>query len=78
MLGVDAFADSALIIRFYIKTKPLQQWPVKREMLLRIKKRFDVEQIEIPFPHRTIYHRNLTSELDSTEAVIKATDRKAA
>lgn len=57
MLGVDAFGDSAVMIKFFIKTKPLQQWAVKRELLRRIKKRFDEIGIEIPFPHRTVYHR---------------------
>ncbi|RUL87085.1 mechanosensitive ion channel domain-containing protein [Tautonia sociabilis] len=57
MLGVDAFADSAVIIKFFIKTRPLQQWMVKRELLRRLKKRFDELGIEIPFPHRTVYHR---------------------
>lgn len=57
MLGVDAFADSAVVIRFRIKTLPLQQWNVKRELLRRIKNRFDKDGIEIPFPHRTVFHR---------------------
>ena len=57
MLGVDALADSAVIIKFYIKTRPLQQWTVKRELLRRIKARFDSLGIEIPFPHRTVFHR---------------------
>lgn len=57
MLGVDAFEDSAVVIKFFIMTRPLQQWTVKREMLRRIKKRFDELGIEIPFPHRTVYHR---------------------
>ena len=56
MLGVDNFGDSAVEIKFFLKTKPLKQWPVKRELLLRIKQRFDELGIEIPFPHRTIYH----------------------
>jgi small conductance mechanosensitive channel len=56
MLGVEQLADSAVVIRFYIKTRPLQQWSVKREMLLRIKRRFAKLGIEIPFPHRTVYH----------------------
>jgi small conductance mechanosensitive channel len=55
MLGVDAFADSAVVIKFYIQTRPLQQWVVKREMLRRIKNEFDRLGIEIPFPHLTIY-----------------------
>lgn len=58
MLGVDEFADSAVVVRFFIKTRPLQQWTVKREMLRRIKKKFDELGIEIPFPHRTIFHRH--------------------
>lgn len=57
MLGVDAFDDSAVVVKFFIKTRPLQQWTVKRELLRRIKKRFDELGIEIPFPHRTVYHR---------------------
>lgn len=57
MLGVDHFGDSAVIIKFYIKTRPLMQWTVKREMLRRIKNKFDALGIEIPFPHRTTYYR---------------------
>jgi len=61
MLGVDDFGDSAILIKFFIKTIPLQQWTVRRELLRRIKKRFDAEGIEIPFPHRTVYHRAETN-----------------
>jgi len=55
MLGVDQFADSAVIIKCRIKTRPIQQWLVGREMNRQIKKTFDAKRIEIPFPHRTIY-----------------------
>lgn len=55
MLGVDSFGNSAVIIKFYLQTRPLQQWTVKREMLRRIKNEFDRQGIEIPFPHMTIY-----------------------
>lgn len=57
MLGVDQFSDSSVIIKFFMKTRPLQQWTVKREMLRRIKKRFDELGIEIPYPHQTVHHR---------------------
>ena len=57
MLGVDQLGDSAVVIKFFIKTRPMMQWTVKREMLRRIKRRFDELGIEIPFPHRTVYHR---------------------
>lgn len=57
MLGVDGLSDSGVVVRFLLKTRPLKQWPVKREMLRRIKNRFDELGIEIPFPRRTLYHR---------------------
>lgn len=54
ILGLDKFTDSAMIIKARLKTKPIKQWEIGREMNRRIKKRFDKEGIEIPFPHRTI------------------------
>lgn len=55
VLGVDQFADSAVIIKARIKTPPIKQWMVGREFNRRMKKRFDELGIEIPFPHQTIY-----------------------
>ena len=55
IFGVDRFADSAVIIKGRIKTKPIRQWAVGREYLRRIKAAFDREDIEIPFPHATVY-----------------------
>ena len=55
VLGVDQFADSAVIIKSRIKTKPIQQWMIGREMNRRIKKKFDEVGIEIPFPHVSVY-----------------------
>jgi small conductance mechanosensitive channel len=54
MLGVDRFGESEVVISFYVKTAPLKQWKVRRELMRRIKKKFDEEGIEIPFPHRTL------------------------
>src|SRR5262249_3301310 len=62
MLGVDAFGESSVVIKFYLDTKPLKQGTVRRELLRRIKRRFDNLGIEIPFPHRTVYHRYENSE----------------
>jgi small conductance mechanosensitive channel len=53
--GVDDFADSAVVIKGRIKTKPIKQWEVGREFLRRLKLVFDETGIEIPFPHRTLY-----------------------
>jgi moderate conductance mechanosensitive channel len=55
MLGVDQFTDSAVMIKCRIKTEPLKQWRVGREMNRRIKNTFDAKGIEIPFPHQAIY-----------------------
>ena len=55
IFGVDTFGDSAVVIKARFKTKPGQQWVVGREYKGRLKKAFDREHIEIPFPHRTIY-----------------------
>jgi len=58
MLGVDRLGDSGIVIKFYIATRPLQQWTVKREMLRRIKQRFDQDGIEIPYPQMTLHTCN--------------------
>jgi len=55
VLGVDNFGDSQVTIKIAIKTLPLKQWAVGRELRRRIKKTFDHEGIEIPFPHLSVY-----------------------
>ncbi len=55
IFGVDRLADSAVIIKGRIKTKPIRQWEVGREFLRRVKFAFDENRIEIPFPHRSLY-----------------------
>ncbi len=55
VLGLDEFADSAIIIKARIKTAPIKQWRIGREFNLRMKKKFDELGIEIPYPHLTIY-----------------------
>jgi moderate conductance mechanosensitive channel len=55
ILGIDEFADSAVIISARTKTLPSKQWNIGREFNRRLKLKFDERGIEIPFPHRTIY-----------------------
>ncbi|MHC4524988.1 MAG: hypothetical protein ACYSU8_05570 [Planctomycetota bacterium] len=55
ILGLDQFADSAIIIKARTKTKSRRQWAVAREFNRRLKKTFDELDIEIPFPHMTLY-----------------------
>ena len=56
-LGVDDFADSAIIIKILGETKPLKQWDVARELRKRIKIAFDKEGIEIPLPQVSVWPR---------------------
>lgn len=44
-----------MIIKARIKTKPIKQWAVGREFNRRMMKAFDERNIEIPFPHVTVY-----------------------
>ncbi len=55
IFGVDAFGDSAVVIKGRLKTLPIQQWTVGRAFNRLLKIRFDEAGIEIPFPHRTLY-----------------------
>ena len=52
--GMDQWADSAVVIRCRFRVAPLEQWNVRREYLQRLKQAFDLEGIEIPYPHRKI------------------------
>ncbi|MGQ1784540.1 MULTISPECIES: mechanosensitive ion channel family protein [unclassified Saccharicrinis] len=55
IMGLDDFADSALVIKARFKTKPIMQWAIGREYRKRLKIAFDENNIEIPFPHTTVY-----------------------
>src|SRR3546814_13028497 len=52
ILGVDKIEDSAVLIRARIKTQPIMQWGIKREMNRRPKKRFVAAGSGNPFPHQ--------------------------
>jgi small-conductance mechanosensitive channel len=75
IMGVDDFADSAVVIKGRIKTKPKQQWTIGRRYRRRLKKAFDASGIEIPFPHTTLYWGAETDPLrvtlDRREAIGK-------
>jgi small conductance mechanosensitive channel len=53
--GVQDWADSAVMVRCRFKTVALEQWNVRRAFLERLKLAFDERNIEIPYPHLTIY-----------------------
>jgi len=53
--GLNAFGDSALVVRSRIKCAPGMQWAVGRAYNEIVKRIFDERGIEIPFPHQPIY-----------------------
>lgn len=50
VLGVHNLGEMGVQIRLQVKTLPLKQWDVARELRHRIRKRFDEEAIAIPLP----------------------------
>jgi small-conductance mechanosensitive channel len=57
-LRVDNLGDSGIDIKVLGDVKPLEQWAVMGELRKRIKKAFDDEGIEIPWPHTKVYFGN--------------------
>jgi len=57
-LRVDNLGDSGIDIKILGDVKPIEQWAVMGELRLRLKKAFDAEGIEIPWPHTKVYFGN--------------------
>ncbi|MCW2792148.1 MAG: MscS Mechanosensitive ion channel [Nocardioides sp.] len=55
--GVEMFNTDSVTLRVLIKTAPMEQWGVARELRQRLKARFDHEGIELPLPQRVVWHR---------------------
>jgi small conductance mechanosensitive channel len=64
--GVETFGASSIAIRVVLKVEPNEQWAVSREMRKRLKKAFDTEGIEIPFPQRTVWMHTMEEEPSRT------------
>jgi len=58
VLRVDNLGDSGIDIKILADTKPTKQWAIMGELRLRLKKVFDEEGIEIPWPHTKVYFGN--------------------
>jgi len=55
VLRVDNFGDSGIDIRIMSDAKQMRQWEIMGELRKRIKRAFDEEGIEIPWPHTKLY-----------------------
>ncbi|HYE51657.1 MAG TPA: mechanosensitive ion channel domain-containing protein [Azospirillaceae bacterium] len=77
IVGVDAFLDSAVVVKARIKTRPSKRWMIQREFNKRMKKRFDEVGIEIPFPQRTVHIENLPENPDTRAVAVQAAAKAA-
>lgn len=58
---VDNFGAHGMEIKILGDTKPIRQWALTGELRKRLKERFDLENIEIPWPHTKVYFGNSPS-----------------
>jgi len=77
IFGLDKFADSAIVIKARLKTKPIMQWSIGREYRKRLKEAFDARNIEIPFPHTTVYWGEKIDplKLDMSDDLIRSLEK---
>ena len=58
VLRVNNLGSSGIDIKIVGDVKPMQQWAIMGQLRLRLKKAFDAEGIEIPWPHTKVYFGN--------------------
>ncbi|MGQ0794337.1 MAG: mechanosensitive ion channel family protein [Deltaproteobacteria bacterium] len=79
VLGVDRFGPSEVVVRCLVKTQPMKQWDVGRELRRRIKNAFDQRGIEMPTSNVSISAGEATKlpEAGATNEIL-ASVKKAA
>lgn len=56
LLGIEKLDSSSVNFRIMIKTKPMKQYEIKREILKRVKTSFDKENINIPYNQVVVHN----------------------
>jgi small-conductance mechanosensitive channel len=72
--GVQNFGADAISIRLAVKTEPGEQWATGRLIRGRLKKAFDTNGIEIPFPQRTVWVNQVSERSSPTGPTSKIRD----
>ena len=62
VLRVNNFGDFGIDIRIAGRVQPHEKWAVTGELRLCLKKAFDKEDIEIPWPHTKVYFGNMPNQ----------------
>ncbi len=78
VLRVDNLGDSGIDIKILGDTKPIRQWEVMGELRKRIKKAFDEEGIEIPWPHTKVYFGSAPAQEAKEKVTLGDVSRKRA
>lgn len=60
LMGADNFGDQGVIVKLWIKTRPLEQWKVAREYRRRLKLAFDQAEIPLPLPQQVLWVQSPT------------------
>ncbi|MDF4249086.1 mechanosensitive ion channel family protein [Streptomyces sp. WMMB303] len=55
--GVQSLDADGVLVRIAVKTAPLKQWGVARELRRRVKEALEAAGVDIPFPQRTVWVR---------------------
>ncbi len=70
ILGVQALGPYQVTIRLMVKTVPMQQWRVQRELLRRIKGALNASGVTIPYPHSVTVFRSANGQESNEAAAI--------
>lgn len=65
LLGVEDLSHTGTTLRLFLKTQPLKQWVVARELRQRIKYAFEAASIAMGLPHDQVAVRLESAELDA-------------
>jgi moderate conductance mechanosensitive channel len=52
--GIEAMTQDSVVVRLAVRTQPLQQWTVARELRRRIKEAFAAQGVDVPLPQRPV------------------------
>lgn len=72
ILGVQALGPYQVTIRLMVKTRPMEQWRVQRELRRRIKRALATSGVTIPYPHNVTVIRAANGKESEQAAAILA------
>ena len=65
IVGIDKLGEYSITLKALVKTLPMQQWIVLRELNLRIKKAFEANNIKPPYPRMIINYAKPNDNSDN-------------